>query len=216
MGEYITKIKTINIEELTDYIVSRINDVIEDSTYTELSKYIDMLPESYLDDEQLCQWGCSYLNEYYKIIGRLDKFEGEEIEELKYKIYILYTVENYHRVEFTFNEFITFSRLLNVVFCEYNPKKIRKKDKEPYQSCNKDIDDIVKKVASSVMHNPHPNAYEITKFKLNILKDTLNNKYKLFLKEEFNKIDLNDELLNNVLSEKRLIKLQAKKERRKQ
>lgn len=207
MTENIRNVKIINIEEFSKRIENQINVIIRDATYPELSKYIEMLPKDYESDDSLFSWGFSYLNEYYKIIGKLDKIDGVEIEELKHKIYILYLKENYNTVVFTFDEFITFSRLLNITFSEYNPDKTRKKDKKPYQSGDIEIDNIVNEIAKNVIHSPHPHAYEITKFKLKILLNALINKRISLLGTEFNSIDLDNNLLNNVLSKKRIKRL---------
>ena len=211
MENEITNIEIFNIEEYCKYLTEQINMIISDSTYSELSKYIEMLPKSYGSDDYLFDWGMSYLNEYYKIIGKLDKLTGEEIEVLKHQIYILYLEENYKEIIFSFDEFITFSRLLNTTFSDYNPNKIRKKDKESYESGDKEIDSIVNAIARDFLHKPHSHAYEITRFKLKILLDTLSDKRKKLLEEEFRKIDLDDTLLNNTLSTKRIKKLKEKK-----
>ena len=211
MNENITNVEIINIEEYRKYIENQINAIIKNAAYPELCKYLEMLPAANERDDTLFYWGLSYLNEYYKIIDKLDKINGIEIEELKHKIYILYLKENYNKVVFTFDEFITFSRLLNITFLEYNPDKTRKVDKEPYQSGNIEIDNIVNEVSKSVLHSPHPYAYEITKFKLEILLKALIHKKTLLLEEKFNDIDLDDNLLNGILSEKRIKKLKQRK-----
>lgn len=202
--------KIINIEEYIKNIEIELNEVLKNATYPELIKYIEMLPKEYESANSLFDWGMSYLNEYYKVINKLDKINTLEMEELKYKIYILYLKENYNQIVFTFNEFIVFSRILNITFTNYNHNKIRKSDKEPYQSCDEEIDYIVNNVISSVIHSPHPNAYEITNFKLKILLNILKNKSKTLLKEELNKIDLDSVLLTNTLSKKRIKELKEK------
>lgn len=75
-------------------------------------------------------------------------------------------------------------------------------DKESYQSGDIEIDNIVNEVSKSVLHTPHPHAYEITGFKLEVLLKTLMHKKASLLEEEFNAIDLDDSLLNGILSEK--------------
>lgn len=170
-----------------------------------------MLPNEYGSDESLYYWGVSYINEYFKIIDKLDKIENSKIEDLKYKIYILYLKENYSDFVFSYNEFITFSRLLNVTFSNYNPNKKRENDKKPYKSGDEEIDYIVNEVINTVNHMPHPHAYEITKFRLKILLDVLINKRRTLLKEEFDKIDLDDTLLIDNLSEDRIKELKKKK-----
>ena len=84
--------------------------------------------------------------------------------------------------------------------------------KEPYQTADEEINYIVNKVASNVFHSPHPHAYEIMKFRLKILLNALNMKKKILLNDEFNKIDLDDNLLSETLSEKRIEKLKKKKQ----
>ena len=93
----------INLEKYVKNIEKQLNDIIKNSTYSELTKYIDMLPKEYESEESLFSWGFSYLNEYYKIIGKLDKMNTPEIEDLKRKIYILYLQENYNKTVFTFD-----------------------------------------------------------------------------------------------------------------
>ena len=212
LSDNIINAEIVNLEEYVKRIEKRINDVIRNSTYPEITKYIDMLPGEGEREESLFCFGISYLNEYYKIIGKLDKLKTPEIENLKYQLYILYLNENYNRTVFTFDEFITFSRLLNTVFLDYNHAKIRKCEKEPYQTADEEINYIVNKVASNVFHSPHPYAYEITKFRLKILLNALNMKKKILLNDEFSKIDLDDNLLSETLSEKRIEKLKKKKQ----
>ena len=212
MADNIPIVGMINLEEYVKNIEKQLNDIIKNSTYSELTKYINMLPEEYANEDSLFYWGFSYLNEYYKIIGKLDGINTPEIEDLKYKIYILYLKENYSKTVFTFDEFITFSKLIKVAFSDYNPNRIRKSDKELYQSGDKKIDDEVNNIANNVLHSPHPHAYEITKFKLKILLNVLNTKSSTLLDEEFNKIDLDDDFLSQSLSESRIKEL--KKQRR--
>ena len=159
----------IEVDKYIENIKNELNDIIKESTYPELIKYKKMLPGKNEGEKSLFYWGINYLNEYYKIIGKLDKNHTPEIEKLKYKIYILYLEENFYDIVFTFHEFITFSRLINATFSDYNPSKIRKEDKEPFQSENKEIDNIVNKIAYNFRHPPHYHAYEITEFKLKIL-----------------------------------------------
>ena len=206
-----TDSKMINLEDYTTNIETKINEVIKDSNYSELSKYLHSLPYEYEDDKHLFYWGFSYINEYFKIIGKLDKIENPKIEDLKYKIYILYLKENYSKFVFTYNEFITFSRLLNVTFSDYNPNKKRENDENSYKSSDEKIDYIVNKVANTVNHIPHPYAYEITRFKLKTLIEILRDKRRTILKEEFDKIDLDDTLLTDNLSEDRIKELKKKK-----
>lgn len=209
-------IESIQIIDIEKYIAMGINEIIKDATYSELSKYIEMLPRYYTGEDNLFDYGFDYLNEYYKIIGKIDKMNNVEMEDLKYKIYILYLEENYNNIKFTFDEFITFSRLLNVTFSEYNFNKIRERDKNPFQSNDKEIDSIVNSVAKAVIHSPHPHAYEITSFQLKILLNCLNTKKEALLEEEFDKIDLDETLLNSVLSNERIKELKNKRTKSKQ
>lgn len=211
MADNITIVGMINLEEFVKNIEKQLNDVIKNSTYPELTKYIEMLPKEHENEDSLFYWGFSYLNEYYKIIGKLDKLNTPEIEDLKNKMYILYLKENYNKTVFTFDEFITFSKLINIAFYDYNPNKIRRRDKEQYQSGDEEIDYKINKIASNVLHSPHPHAYEITKFKLKTLLNILNAKSRALLNEEFNKIDLDDTLLTESLSESRIKELKKKK-----
>lgn len=207
MADNITIVGMINLEEYVKNIEKQLNDIIKNSSYAELNKYIDMLPKEYESEESLFYWGFSYLNEYYKIIGKLDKINTPEVEDLKRKIYILYLQENYKKTVFTFDEFITFSKLINIAFSDYNPNRIRKRDKDQYQSGDEIIDYMVNKIASNVLHSPHPHAYEITKFKLKTLLNVLKARSRVLLNEEFDKIDLDDALLSETLSESRIKEL---------
>lgn len=201
----------IEVDKYIENIKNELNDIIKESTYPELIKYKKMLPGKNEGEKSFFYWGMNYLNEYYKVMRKLDKIHTPEIEKLKYKIYILYLKENFYDIVFTFQEFITFSRLINATFSDYNPNKIRKEDKEPFQSENKEIENIVNKIAYKSRHTPHYHAYEITEFKLKILLDVINNKGETLLKEEFDKIDLNDPLIIYTLSEKRRKELKLKK-----
>lgn len=213
MADNITIVSMVNLEEFVKNCEKQLNDIIKNSTYSELTKYINMLPEEYANEDSLFYWGFSYLNEYYKIIGKLDGINTPEIEDLKYKIYILYLKENYNKTVFTFDEFITFSKIINVAFSDYNPNKTRKSDKELYQSGDEKIDYEVNSIANDVLHSPHPHAYEITKFKLKTLLNVLNTKSSTLLSEEFNKIDLDDDFLSQSLSESRIKELKKAKKK---
>lgn len=211
MADNIEIVGMFNLDVAVQNIERQLNDTIKDSTYPELTKYINMLPKEYDNEDSLFSWGFSYLNEYYKVICRLDKIDAPEMEDLKYKMYILYLEENYSKTVFTFDEFVTFSKLLNIAFSDYNPNRSRKSDKEKYQSGDEDIDHKVNEVAGEVLHSPHPHAYEITKFKLKILLGVLKTKHTSLLDEEFDKIDLDDFLLSSSLSETRIRKLKEKR-----
>lgn len=202
----------IEVDKYIENIKNELNDIVKESIYPELIKYKKMLPGKNEGEKSLFYWGINYLNEYYKIIGKIDKIHTPEIEKLKYKIYILYLEENFYDIVFTFHEFITFSRLINLTFSDYNPSKIRKEDKEPFQSENKEIDNIVNKIAYNFRHTPHYHAYEITEFKLKILLDVIDNKSKTLLKEEFDKINLDDSLIICTLSKKRRKELERKQD----
>ncbi len=202
----------IEVDKYIENIKNELNDIIKESTYPELIKYKKMLPGKNEGEKSLFYWGINYLNEYYKIIGKLDKIHTLEIEKLKYKIYILYLEENFYDIVFTFHEFITFSRLINITFSDYNPSKIRKEDKEPFQSGNKEIDNIVNTIAYNSRHTLRYHAYEVTEFKLKILLDVIDNKSKTLLKEEFDKINLDDPLIICALSKKRRKELERKQD----
>lgn len=197
----------VNLDICVENIKSKLYDVLKSSTYPEIIKYIELLPKKFENEEHLFCWGYSYINEYYKKINILDKFDSPEMEEMKYKLYILYLKEFYSKIILTYDEFLTFSRLLNITFYEYNPNRIRERDKKPYKSGDKEVDDKVNKIAWDCLHSPKPHAYEITKYKLTLLLDILNDKKIKLMDEEFNKIDLDDGLLNSILSEKRIKKL---------
>ena len=83
MADNTKDIRIINLEEFVQNMEKQLNEVIKNSTYPELMKYIQMLPNEYASEDSLFSWGYSYLNEYYKIIGKLDKLKTKEIEELK-------------------------------------------------------------------------------------------------------------------------------------
>lgn len=207
MADNITIVGMVNLENFVKECEKQLNDIIKNSTYSELTKYINMLPNEYANEDSLFSWGFSYLNEYYKIINKLDGINTPEIQDLKYKIYILYLKENYNKTVFTFDEFITFSKLIKVAFSDYNPNRTRKSDKEQYQSGDEVIDYKINSIASEVLHSPHPHAYEITKFKLKTLLNVLNTKSNTVLNEEFNKIDLDDDFLSQSLSKGRIKEL---------
>lgn len=202
----------IEVDKYIENIKNELNDIIKESTYPELIKYKKMLPGKNEGEKSFFYWGMNYLNEYYKVMRKLDKIHTLEIKKLKYKIYILYLKENFYDIVFTFQEFITFSRLINATFSDYNPSKIRKEDKEPFQSENKKIENIVNKIAYNSRHTPCYHAYEVTEFKLKILLDVIDNKSKTLLKEEFDKINLDDPLIICTLSKKRRKELERKQD----
>lgn len=202
----------INIDEYCENLKQKINEIIKDSTYSELRNYREMLPYKGSSEDKLFYWGTSFINEYYKIIGKLDKINTKESELLKHKIYVLYTIDNNVGIRPSYNEFITFSRLLNTTFSEYNPTKARKRDKNQYNSGNKEVDCIINYLSYNVYHSEHPHAYEINNLKLNILVDTICEKITKILHDEFDNIDLDDSNINNLLSEKRIKELKKKRE----
>lgn len=189
----------IGFDEYIESIQNSINEIIKDSTYPELSRYIEMLPK-YYSEKELYSWGVSYINEFYKVITKLDDKNDETSEKLKHQIYILYLKTNYKDVEFSYEEFITFSKLLNVVFNDYDPNKERENDRHPYLSGNEEVDYIVNKIVSIANHSEKPNAYEVTRPRLEILLDTLNKRRSEIIEKELNEIDLDDENITNTLS----------------
>lgn len=198
--------KVIGIKEFNKDLEKRINDIVEGSTYSQLSNYIEMLPRFYSPEKDLYYWGFSYINEYYKLMGKLDNINSEKAELLRHKIYILYLTEIFGHIIFSYEEFITFSKLLNAIFTDYNPNKSR--DDKPYKSGNEEIDNIINFVKYRHYHSEHPHAYEIPKFKMDILRDTLIKKRSQIQKEELKSINLDE--LDDILSEERIKKLKEK------
>lgn len=206
------EINMINIDFFIKRIETELSNVIKNSTYSELTKYINMLPTESESDEALLHWGFNYLNEYYKAMGKLQSKEStQKIEELKYEIYILYLIENYSKTVLTFEEFITFSKLINIAFYDYKFTKTRKRDSKQFQSDDEEIDNIVNKIANDVLHSPQQHAYEVTRFKLKPLLKVLNEKKATLIIEKFNQIDLDNPLLFEILSDKRIQELKKKK-----
>ena len=94
----------------------------------------------------------------------------------------------------------------------YRVDKARKRDKNQYNSGNKEVDCIINYLSYNVYHSEHPHAYEINNLKLNILVDTICEKITKILHDEFDSIDLDDSNINNLLSEKRIKELKKKRE----
>lgn len=212
MADKIIMVDMINVDFFVKRIEKELSIVIKNSTHSEVTNYINMLPKEHDSDEALLEWGLSFLNEYYKVMKKLeDKENTREIDDLKRKIYILYLIDNYNKTVLTFDEFITFSRLINIAFYDYNIEKTRKRDNEQFQSGDGKIDNMVNTIASDVLHSPQPHAYEVTRFKLTPLLKVLKEKEESFINEEFAKIDLDDPLLCEVLSEKRIHELKKKR-----
>ena len=80
----------------------------------------------------------------------------------------------------------------------------------------KKINDFINKISYESLHDPSSHAYELTQYRVKILIDVLTERKKVLIENEFNKIDLNDEFLNSILSEKRIRILKKKKEKRHQ
>ena len=204
--------KIIDIDEYRSNKETQINDLIKDSTYDELSKYITMLPSTHDSDDTLYYWGISYINEFYKRVAKLSDYSDEETEKLKHDIYSLFLSTNHKNITFSYNEFITFSKLLNVTFTDYNPKKERENDKNPYKSGDEEIDYIVNKVVYMSNHSAKPHAYEVTRFKLDLLLNILNYRRSSIIKRDIEKIDLEDDLIVNTLSKDLLNRIKERKE----
>ena len=198
----------IDIKEFNKELEERINDIIKTSTYSQLSNYIEMLPRSFASEEDLYYWGFSYLNEYYKLMGKLDDLQGEKADILKHKIYVLYLKEKYEHITFSYEEFVTFSKLLNTTFTDYNPKKIR--NKKPFDCGDEEINNIINIISHKHYHSEHPHAYEIAKFKMDILRKTLIKKRNLLLNKELGIIDLDSDEISSVLSDVRIKDLKKK------
>lgn len=196
-----------SIDEYRNFLSKKINDLIEDSTYSELSNYLQLLPKKWEGEKSRFYWGMSFLNEYYKAISILDKTDGLEIDELKKNLYILYLRQYAGSTILSYHEFITFSKLLNTTFLEYNPNIIRERDLHPYQDSTPEINEIINDISKSVLHKPHPHAYEISKFNLDVLIDCLTEKKRALLNSGLNNIDLDDYALNKVLSKDRINEL---------
>ena len=199
-----------SIDEYRNYISNKINNIIEDSTYSELSNYLQLLPKKWEGEKSRFYWGMSFLNEYYKAISFLNQTDGLEIDELKKNLYILYLREYVGSTILSYHEFITFSRLLNTTFLEYNPNIIRERDLHPFQDSTPDINNIINEISRSVLHSPHPHAYEISKFNLDVLIDCLTEKKNELLNSGLSNIDLDDYALNKVLSKDRIKELKDK------
>ena len=211
--------KVISMEEYCKSLENRINEIIKDSTYDELSKYIGLLPSSKFiiydsrftcSEEKLRTWGIYYINEYYKVIGKLDAMNTDRARELIYKIHLLYLKESHYDIVLNYHEFVTYSRLLNATFSDYKPNKTRKSDKKQFQYMDPDVDSIV----YHVNHSPHPHAYEVEMFRLRILVMTLHKRYQELFNQEFSKIDLDDEELKKYLSEDRIQEIKKKIKRK--
>lgn len=204
---FISNILANSIKAYDLLLRSKINKVIESSTYSELSNYLELLPKNYSGEDDLFFWGRSFINEYFKAMRIIENNEGDEIEELKRNLYTLYLKEVYGNTILSYNEFITFSKLINVTFSDYNPNLIRERDNNPYQDSTPENNKMVNEIIHDVLHSEHPNSYEITKFNLDVLIECLSNKRASILNGELKKIDLDDYTLNKLLSKDRINKL---------
>ncbi len=186
-----------SINNVNDFneLKNMIEDIISDSTYSELSRYISMLPKWYEREDGLYYYGISFINEYYIIIERLEKYNSEKIEELKHKIYNLYLQDDYTDTYFSYKEFITFSKLLNTTFPKYIYKKEGKTNNNQQTQSIKPS---------------YPNAYEISKYKLNILRNILLQRQNYILSVQIDEINQSTESLKEILSEDKIYKLKDK------
>ena len=204
----------INIQDFCKDLEEKIKVIIKDSTVDELCRYIEALPvydEGRPEPEDdLKTYGMSYINEYYKVAGRLYDSDDEKAKELLYKIYWLYSKEDYTKIHFSFKDFVVFSRLLNTTFTDYNPNKTRKEDKKPFFSGDEDVDEMVNSVISFCNHSEQSHAYEIEAFRLKILFKVLDDRRYKIITSELKKIDFEDLNLNYLLSRKRIEEVQRK------
>ena len=162
----------VSISKFKETLIKRISTIIENESYASLSKYIVTLPDNSMGDEELLHWGLSSINRFYKETGMISGSSEEDKKKI-FKNYVSYLKSVYGEVIFTVDEFVVFSKLLNVVFTDYNPNKVRSIDKRTYHSSIEQFDNLINELAYSIYHSENKHAYEIGKTRLSILKQTL-------------------------------------------
>lgn len=176
----------ISIEEYKQNLICELNEILKECKYIEVCRFITLLPDGNSNERTLNYFGCFSINGFYKKVCELFATgEYKKIEDL-YTAYIIRNVRN----NLSFKEFIIFSRLLNTTFDNYDHNKIRYNEKVKYSSGSSDVDSIVNSIIYRTDHKEHPNAYEVTTFKLNILLQTLEKKKKELLVELLKKVDI--------------------------
>ena len=178
----------ISIDDFKKQLVDRINSVIKDESYSSISKYIAALPKNDSTDDELLYWGLAPINKYYKDTFKLSVKKIEEEPEI-WKNYTTYLRNTYGDIVFTVEEFVTFSKILSTVFSDYNPNKIRNIDKSSYHCGIEQIDELFKTFVYVIYHTENDHAYEISRTRLSILKQTLLEKQKDLITTEL--IDIN-------------------------
>lgn len=198
-------VNVIDIDEFKKNLIDKINEIIFDSTFSEISNYLSMLPDLHDD---LYLYGISYINDYFKKAAELENIKNEnnfeDIAKLQLELYSFYNLIKYKGVNFSFKEFIVFSRLLYITFTDYVPNKKRKHDKVYYDFGDKEINEIVSSISNEVIHSDKKHAFEVTIPRLKILLEILNSRLQQINMETLSKIDVEESLkrLNLVNSKK--------------
>lgn len=198
--------KIIDIKNIEESLSNKINEIIKDSSYSQICNFIELLPR---ESEDLDKYGVCFINDFYKKAARIEKKKTEENKEevlkIQEELYTLYCVASFDKIKLSFEEFIVFSLLLDNTFSDYNPNKKRKR--EPLNSGDEEIDSIVNAIIYESDHSEHPHAYEISSFKLKILLKTLREKRRELIRGDLDKMDVDDvvkklELEPRIINEK--------------
>lgn len=182
--------KIIGMSVFDDYD-SKLDELLKDATYSEISNYIKLLPQPF---DNLESYGMSYINQFYKMANNFFEKRNQETnieEQIKLDnklnvIYFAYCYTNYSDITLSLREFITFSRMFCFWFDDYNPAYKRDEDNS-FHTEEKWIENIVNSVVYRVNHSPHPHAFEIDETRLELLRDKLNKRAFVALEEFFYK-----------------------------
>ena len=193
--------KIINASEYYDENDSEINRLILKCSSETLSKIENLLPneEELLSSDIFKSWRYGYLMDYFMGVNIADDLEdyndnayNEYIENIRFKMYIMFFKENYSKNIIYYEEFLLLSRLLYETIKQ--KKLINEEHKEKIKSDIEKLPDAVR-VIYDILNTSSNNKYEFDKNKLRVVDGRIKS----------TKIDMIDEEVNKLESKKVLL-----------
>lgn len=125
LGDYMKNNRIVDISQFYDENVGTINRLTMNSSIETLSKFDKLLPneDEISSDDITTSWRYGYLMKYFMgviVSDELSKEGNQEIhnyndiiENIRFRMYIMFVRENYSKTVLYYEEFVKFSRLLN-------------------------------------------------------------------------------------------------------
>lgn len=125
LGDYMKNNRIVDISQFYDENVGTINRLTMNSSIETLSKFDKLLPDEdeISSDDIATSWRYGYLMKYFMgviVTDELDKDTTQDvrnynniIENIRFRMFIMFFRENYSNNVIYYEEFVKFSRLLN-------------------------------------------------------------------------------------------------------